>query len=192
MSVLSLTPLSSSSSLDSSPRRQQMSRLRHIATSNQLTLIGIVILVLATVVALFPSFFATHEPLALDLPNRLMPPSAAQLFGHRRFWPRHLQPDRLRRTALALHRGPGRAGQRSDGIAGRHGRRLRRRHGRRSHHARRRHGVGFSRHSAGHGHRGHHGAKPAQCHADAGRHQLARISRVSPVRRRWSSSSKSM
>jgi peptide/nickel transport system permease protein len=67
--------------MQGSPRRQQMARLRHIVTRNQLTLVGIVILVVATIVALFPSFFATHEPLALDLPNRLMPPSADNYMG---------------------------------------------------------------------------------------------------------------
>jgi peptide/nickel transport system permease protein len=73
--------MSAQALIQESPRRQQMTRLRHIVTRNQLTLVGIVILVVATIVALFPSFFATHEPLALDLPNRLMPPSADNYMG---------------------------------------------------------------------------------------------------------------
>lgn len=63
------------------PRRVQLAKLRHNLTRNQLTIVGLVILAGATLVALFPAFFATHAPLALDLPNRLMPPSVDNFFG---------------------------------------------------------------------------------------------------------------
>jgi len=63
------------------PRREQLAKLRHSLTRNHLTIVGLVILAGATLVALFPAFFATHGPLALDLPNRLMPPSAGNFFG---------------------------------------------------------------------------------------------------------------
>ena len=58
-----------------------MARLRHIITRNQLTVVGIAILAVVTVIALFPSLFATHDPLALDLPNRLLPPSGDDFLG---------------------------------------------------------------------------------------------------------------
>lgn len=63
------------------PRRAQWTQFRHNLTRNQLTVVGLVILIAATLVALFPSFFATHDPLVLDLPNRLTPPSAENYFG---------------------------------------------------------------------------------------------------------------
>ncbi len=63
------------------PRRAQWTQFRHNLTRNQLTMVGLGILIAATLVALFPSFFATHDPLTLDLPNRLMPPSAENYFG---------------------------------------------------------------------------------------------------------------
>ncbi|MEO8395072.1 MAG: ABC transporter permease [Chloroflexota bacterium] len=48
---------------------------------NWLTLSGVLILGIVLLVALVPGFFATHDPLALDLPNRLSPPSASNWFG---------------------------------------------------------------------------------------------------------------
>ena len=38
-------------------------------------------LVLVVLLILFPNLFATHDPLALDLPNRLLPPSSDYFFG---------------------------------------------------------------------------------------------------------------
>ncbi len=48
---------------------------------NWLALIGCIILLLSLLLALFPGLFATHDPLALDLPVRLASPSAQHFFG---------------------------------------------------------------------------------------------------------------
>jgi peptide/nickel transport system permease protein len=48
---------------------------------NWLALVGLAIIVLALLLAFFPSLFATHDPIALDLPNRLSPPSPQNFFG---------------------------------------------------------------------------------------------------------------
>lgn len=48
---------------------------------NWLTLVGLAIILLALLLAFFPVVFATHDPLALDLPNRLSPPSRQNFFG---------------------------------------------------------------------------------------------------------------
>lgn len=59
---------------------QQTSKWRS-AHPNWLTICGMAILVLALLVALAPQVFATHDPLALNLPQRLSPPSASNWFG---------------------------------------------------------------------------------------------------------------
>jgi peptide/nickel transport system permease protein len=43
--------------------------------------LGLAIILLALLLAFFPALFATHDPLALDLPNRLTPPSSQNFFG---------------------------------------------------------------------------------------------------------------
>ena len=49
--------------------------------SNWLTVAGAIILLVGLLLALLPGLFATHDPLALDLPNRLVPPGADNFFG---------------------------------------------------------------------------------------------------------------
>ncbi|MBK8021250.1 MAG: ABC transporter permease [Chloroflexi bacterium] len=65
------------SSLQALPRLTLRRRLRW----NSLAVLGSAVLLLALVMALFPALFATHDPLALDLPNRLAPPSAQYYLG---------------------------------------------------------------------------------------------------------------
>ena len=48
---------------------------------NWLALAGSVMLLMTLLVALFPMVFATHDPIILDLPVRLSPPSAEHFFG---------------------------------------------------------------------------------------------------------------
>jgi peptide/nickel transport system permease protein len=46
-----------------------------------LALAGSVVLLVTLLLALFPTVFATHDPIVLDLPARLSPPSAEHFFG---------------------------------------------------------------------------------------------------------------
>ncbi len=48
---------------------------------NPLVIFGLTILLLAVLLMLFPNLFATHDPLKLDLPNRLMSPNSDHFFG---------------------------------------------------------------------------------------------------------------
>jgi peptide/nickel transport system permease protein len=51
------------------------------ALRNPLTAVGLAILVILTLIALFPDLFATHDPIALDLPNRLQAPNTTNWLG---------------------------------------------------------------------------------------------------------------
>ena len=48
---------------------------------NASVILWLAILLFVILVILFPNLFATHDPLALDLPNRLIPPNSDYLFG---------------------------------------------------------------------------------------------------------------
>lgn len=52
-----------------------------IVWRNKLTVVGLGILLIVTLIALFPSIFAPYDPTQIDLVNRLTPPSREHLFG---------------------------------------------------------------------------------------------------------------
>ncbi|MCP4166398.1 MAG: ABC transporter permease [Chloroflexi bacterium] len=52
-----------------------------VLTRNPLTAIGLGIIAILIVVALFPAAFATYDPITLDLPNRLQPPGIEHWLG---------------------------------------------------------------------------------------------------------------
>lgn len=67
----------SGSSVAALPRQNAFGRLHW----NGLTFIGLIIGLGALLMALFPGVFTTYDPLVLDLPSRLEPPSAEHFFG---------------------------------------------------------------------------------------------------------------
>jgi peptide/nickel transport system permease protein len=48
---------------------------------DMLTVFGVSILLFALLLTIFPNIFATHDPLNLDLPNRLQKPDSGNFFG---------------------------------------------------------------------------------------------------------------
>jgi len=62
------------------PRRRGVELLSR-SLRNPLTAIGLAILLILILVALFPDLFATHDPIALDLPNRLQAPNTSNWLG---------------------------------------------------------------------------------------------------------------
>ena len=57
--------------------RQFFRRVRR----QKLMMLGLYIFAAITIVVLFPNFFATHDPLAIDVPNKQAPPSVEHWFG---------------------------------------------------------------------------------------------------------------
>lgn len=68
-----------SSSLRS--RRRGFVLLASRSLRNPLTAAGLAILLVLILIALFPDFFATHDPISLDLPNRLQAPNLTNWLG---------------------------------------------------------------------------------------------------------------
>ena len=64
------------------PLRRQRNLLHRIL-ANPLSAIGAALVCLAILVALLAPRIAPLDPIAMDLPNRLMPPSTAHWFGQR-------------------------------------------------------------------------------------------------------------
>ena len=62
-------------------RTPRMARLLRAARMNPLAVIGIVLVALFTVLAIFAPLIAPHDPAAIDLPSRLSRPSGAHWFG---------------------------------------------------------------------------------------------------------------
>ena len=58
----------------------QLSRSRTIRLE-PLAVLGLAIIFIALVLTAFPDVFATHDPVAVDLPNRLTPPNSSYLLG---------------------------------------------------------------------------------------------------------------
>lgn len=52
-----------------------------LRTMNGRLLFGSILVIFIAVLAIFAPFFATHDPLSVDMPNRLAPPSADNWFG---------------------------------------------------------------------------------------------------------------
>jgi peptide/nickel transport system permease protein len=62
-------------------RTSRTKRLLHAARSNPLATIGIVLVVLFVVLAVFAPLLAPQDPAVLDLPSRLSTPSSSHCFG---------------------------------------------------------------------------------------------------------------
>ena len=62
-------------------RRTDWAKLFWMMKSSPLTLVGGVIIVLMLLMMIFSPWLATHDPNAIDLTARLLPPSAAHWFG---------------------------------------------------------------------------------------------------------------
>ncbi len=63
------------------PGSRHYSNIWRVLRRNKLTLIGLGILAIVTVAALFPSMLAPYNPTQLDLPNRLTSPNREHFFG---------------------------------------------------------------------------------------------------------------
>ena len=61
-------------------KEQRQIRMRAFR-KNKTSMVGLVIVVLITCIAIFAPLIATHDPHKLDVVNRLKPPSAAHFFG---------------------------------------------------------------------------------------------------------------
>lgn len=62
-------------------RRTRWSAVRGTMRQQPVAFVGLVVLLVIILVSLFPGLFATADPLALDLPNQLLPPNAQNVFG---------------------------------------------------------------------------------------------------------------
>lgn len=75
-------PASTESSATASVTNLRPSRsVAHILRQQPLAVLGVVLIVLFSVMAIFAPVLAPHPPASLDLLHRLAPPSAAHLFG---------------------------------------------------------------------------------------------------------------
>jgi peptide/nickel transport system permease protein len=63
------------------PQSRRYALTWRIIWRNKLTVVGLGILLIVALIALFPSFFAPYDPIQIDLVNRLAPPSREHLFG---------------------------------------------------------------------------------------------------------------
>ena len=63
------------------PARRVAALVRYARRSGRLLLIGAVIIVVAIFVAIFGPFLAPYDPVAVVLPDRLLPPSSEHWFG---------------------------------------------------------------------------------------------------------------
>lgn len=63
------------------PQSRRYTLTWRIIWRNKLTVVGLGILLIVALIALFPSFFAPYDPIQIDLVNRLAPPSREHLFG---------------------------------------------------------------------------------------------------------------
>ncbi len=83
---------------------------RYLVRHNRIGLLGALILLGFTLVALFPSFFAPHDPLEMYAEARLVPPTFEFPMGTDRFGREHHEPYRLRHPHLVCGGGDGGVG----------------------------------------------------------------------------------